>query len=205
MSECKYCDEDFSSEKEKLRHELDEHEEDMSSHDKSQKKSKLNKLEQKEQTSKHNKKQKLQYGAVGLLLVGLVAGGGFFAYQNAGSVVGPAQTNASIGVGEPVHWHADYRITVCGDEKILQGGPTKAHTHGEKTFHLEGVRNSREEATLDWIVDQLGGQLEENSIMGQEGCNGEPANLTVKVNGDKIEDHMNYIPRDGDMIRIDYS
>ncbi|MFB6158513.1 MAG: hypothetical protein ABEJ95_02515 [Candidatus Nanohalobium sp.] len=46
--ECGYCDKDFSEEKERLEHELDEHEEEMSSHDKSDKKSELNKLQQKE-------------------------------------------------------------------------------------------------------------------------------------------------------------
>lgn len=203
MAECDYCSEDFSSDKERLEHELEEHGDEMSSHDKSDKKTELNKLQQQKQTSKHNKKKKLQFAGIGIVLLGLVAGGGFWASQNIET--GPSATNASIGVGEPVHWHADYRLTVCGQEQVLQGGPTAAHTHGQNTFHLEGVRQSKEEAQLDWIVDQLGGQLEENSIMGRDGCNGEPANLTVTVNGEKVEDHMTYIPRDGDMIRIDYS
>lgn len=203
MTECDHCDKDFSSKKERLEHELREHEDEISSHDKDQKKSELNKLEQQQQTSKHRRKKNLQYLGIGIILIGVVAGTGFYASQNIGSF--ESQTNASIGVGETVHWHADYRITVCGEEQILQGGPTAAHTHGEKTFHLEGVRQSKEQAQLDWIVDQLGGQLEENSIMGKDGCNGEPANLTVEVNGEEVEDHMTYIPRDGDMIRIDYS
>jgi hypothetical protein len=202
MSDCKYCDEEFSSKKGKLEHELDEHGDEMSSHEKSEKKSELNKLEQQEQTSKHNKKKKLQYGAVGILLLGVVAGGGLYAVQNI--EVGPAMTNESLGIGQPVHWHADYQITVCGEDRILEGGPMKAHTHGQTTFHLEGVRQNKEEATLDWIVDRLGGQLEENSIMGRENCSGEPANLTVTVNGNEVEDHMNLVPRNGDFIRINY-
>jgi len=202
MSDCKYCDKDFSSKKGKLEHELDEHQDEMSSHAKSDKKSELNKLQQQTQTSKHNKRKKLQYGAIGVLLVGLVAGGGFYASQNMDSFSG--HTNASMGVGQPVHWHADYQITVCGENQVLQGGPTAAHTHGETTFHLEGVR-TQEQAQLDWIVDALGGELEENSIMGQTSCNGEPANLTVTANGNEIEDHLSFVPRDGDFIRITLS
>jgi hypothetical protein len=203
MSGCSYCDKDLSSRKEKLEHELEEHSDEMSSHEKSDKKSELNKLDQKQKTRNHNRRKKLQFAGIGVLLLSLVAGGGFFAYQNIDSV-SPA-TNSSIGVGEPVHWHAEYQVTVCGEEKILQGGPVQAHTHGEKTFHMEGVRQKEEQARLDWIVDSLGGKLEEDSILGRDSCNGEPANLTVKANGNEIEDHLNYVPRDGDFIRIDYS
>lgn len=205
MVNCDYCDDNFSSKKEKLEHELNEHDDEISSHARSDKKTELNKLEQKSQTNKHNKRKQLQFAAVGILLVGLVAGGGYVAYQNTGSFSGVQQSNESAGVGTPVHWHADYRITVCGEDQVLQGGPVEAHTHGETTFHMEGVRNNREQAQLDWIVDQLGGELEEDSIMGKEACNGEPAELSVKVNGNEVEDHLNYIPRNGDFIRIDYS
>jgi len=205
MSDCNYCDKSISSKKKLLEHELDKHSDEMSGHEKSDKKSELNKLEQKNQTSKHNKKKKIQYSVLGLVFLGLVAGAGFVGYQNMDAISGATQTNESIGVGTPVHWHADYEITVCGESQVLRGGPTKAHTHGEKTFHLEGVRNTREEATLDWIVDALGGELEENSIMGRTDCNGEPASLSVKANGEELEDPLNYIPRNGDFIRIDYS
>jgi hypothetical protein len=202
MTDCEHCDKDFSSKREKLEHELDEHGEEMSSHDKSEKKTELNKLKQQKQTSKHKRKKQIQYGVISIMFIGLVAGGGFYASQNMDSF--NRETNASMGVGEPIHWHANYQISVCGEDQVLEGGPMEAHTHGEKTFHMEGVRTSEEQAKLDWIVDSLGGELEENSIMGREECNGEPANLTVEANGDKVEDHLNYVPRDGDMIRITY-
>jgi len=38
MSNCKYCDKDFSGKKEKLEHELDEHNNEMSGHEKAKKK-----------------------------------------------------------------------------------------------------------------------------------------------------------------------
>jgi len=126
---------------------------------------------------------------------------GFYVFQNA-DLEGP--TNSTTSVGEPDHWHADYKLNVCGSEKVLQNGPTKAHTHGEKTFHMEGVRSTREEATLEWIVDSLGGQMENNSVMGKENCDGEPADLKVKVNNERINDPLNYIPKDGDFININY-
>ena len=70
---------------------------------------------------------------------------------------------------------------------------------------MEGVRTTREEATLYWIVDQSGGQMENKSIMGRNSCNGKPHNLTVEVNDEELEDPLNYIPRDEDFLGIDYS
>lgn len=204
MTDCSYCDEEFSSDKEKLEHELEEHTDEMTGHEKSDKKSKLNKLEQKKQTAKHNKKKKLQYAGIGVLALLVLGGSGFALYQQGalGSMTGAATTNESIGVGETIHWHADYEITVCGQDRILQGGPLQAHTHGTSTLHMEGFRESREQGTLDWIIDELGGELEENSILGQTQCDGEPANLTVSVNGEEVENHLDYIPRDGDRLEL---
>lgn len=201
MTDCNYCDQDFSSKKERLEHELEEHSDDMTGHEKSDKKSELNKLEQKKQTAKHNKKKRLQYTGISLLALVLIIGGGYAVYQQT-DLGSTGQTNESIGVGQTIHWHADYQITVCGQDRIIQGGPLQAHTHGEQTLHMEGFRESREQATLDWIIDQLGGELEENSILGTTECDGEPANLTVTANGEEVEDHLNYIPRNGDNLEI---
>jgi hypothetical protein len=204
MTDCSYCDKEFSSDKEKLDHELEEHSDEMTGHEKSDKKSELNKLEQKKQTAKHNKKKKLQYAGISVLALLVLGGSGFALYQQGalGAMTGASTTNASIGVGEFIHWHADYDITVCGQDRILQGGPIQAHTHGEKTFHMEGTRTSEEQATLDWIVDELGGELEENSILGQTQCNGEPANLTVTVNGEEVDNHLDYIVRNEDRVEL---
>lgn len=201
--DCDYCEKEFDKEKRKLQHELKDHEDEMSSHDTDEKKSELNKLDQKKQTSKHNRKKKLQFAGIGVLLLGLVAGGGFYAVQNLGvNLNGVQETNESIGVGTPVHWHADYTLTVCCDNQRLKGGPVEAHTHGQPQLHLEGVRDNKEEATLDWIIDSLGGELENNSVMGQSTCKGEPAELTVQANGESLENPLSYIPRDGDRIEI---
>lgn len=51
-------------------------------------------------------------------------------------------------------------------------------------------------------MDSLGGELENNSIMGQTTCNGEPAELTVKANGEKLKNPLSYIPKDRDNIVI---
>jgi len=201
--ECEYCDKEFDSEKDRLEHELEEHEDELSSHAKSDKKSELNKLKEEKKTQKNNRKKKMKLAAAGVFLIGIVAAAGFMAVQNADALNGIQQRNESAGVGTPVHWHADYNINVCGQTKILQDGPLIAHTHGQQTFHMEGVRETREEATLEWIVEELSeGEFNSTHIMGQSTCNGEPADLTVEVNGQEQEHPYDYILRDGDIVNI---
>lgn len=200
MSNCSYCDEDFDSKMEKFEHELDKHRSEMSGHEKDDKKGRLNKLKQKKKTKKHSRKQKLKYGSAAAVLGVLIIGAGAFVAQNVENT--QPVTNESIGVGETVHWHADYTIKVCGQNKVPQGGPMLAHTHGERQFHLEGVRRNKEQATLDWVLEELGVKFNNDSIYGKTQCNGEPANLTVKANGEKLENPEEYIIRDGDNIKI---
>ena len=201
--ECEYCDEEFDSEKDRLEHELEEHEDELSSHAKSDRKSELNKLKEEKKTKKNNRKKKMKFAAAGVFLIGIVAGAGFMAVQNADVLNGIQERNESAGIGTPVHWHADYNINVCGERRILQGGPLIAHTHGQPTFHMEGVRENREEATLEWVVEELS-QEEFNSthVLGQSTCNGEPADLTVEVNGQEQGHPYDYILRDGDVVNI---
>jgi|GEM_PF-606645 hypothetical protein len=201
MFGCDYCEDDFSDNKDRLEHELSEHEDEMSGHEKSEKKGSLNRLTQEKEVEKQKRRKKLKYGSIATLSIVLLAGTAFTVAENLEAL--SPESNASVGVGSPVHWHADYDITVCGDERVPTGGPKLAHTHGEKEFHLEGVRRSREEATLDWVLDNLGANFSNSSIYGESSCNGQPANLTVIANGETIENPEDYIIRDGDSIDID--
>ncbi|MFB6242198.1 MAG: hypothetical protein ABEJ36_05365 [Candidatus Nanosalina sp.] len=204
MEECDYCGKEFEEEKTRIQHELKEHEDEISGHDREDKKARLNKLKEREKASRRERKQKMIYAGIATISIAVLALGGFQAYQFT-QTLGPEKIPGK-GIGVPVHWHADYTISICGKNRVLRGGPAIAHTHGQKRFHLEGVR-SREEATLDGILDNLGARFkpENNSILGKDSCNGEPANLTVNVNGQPIENPAEYIVRDGDSIRVTLS
>lgn len=203
MAGCEYCDREFESERSRLEHELDQHGDELTGHEKDQKKSDLNRLEQKRKESRRSRKKKLKYGAAAAAVLLVASAAGFQAYQSI-DFSSSAPGNSSAAVGEPVHWHAPYTVKICGERKTLQGGPKLAHTHGQHKFHLEGVRATREQATLGWIMEQLGAPFSTNpdSIMGRNSCNGEPANLTVKVNGQEIENPGDYVVRDGDVVTV---
>lgn len=210
-ADCEFCDESFDSERERLEHELAAHDDELTSHARDEKERKLSKLRD-DQTApsffeRHDPKRVIVITGIVLLL----AVGSVYAYQQGFIEFNASQptTDPQKGIGTPVHWHADYQITVCGERQVLQGGPKLAHTHGEQTFHLEGTRTSHEQTTLKWVVNQLGADFSNNGILGHtepESCPGsdEPGNLSVTANGDELDNPANYTIQDGDKIRITY-
>ncbi len=98
---CGTCDEEFSSEEDKLEHELNEHEEELSSHDKSEKKNKLNKMREKKKSKKQERNRKLKMAGGGIAAAVVVGFVGLQMFQLAQGTV-PA-VNESLGIGTGVH------------------------------------------------------------------------------------------------------
>lgn len=75
--------------------------------------------------------------------------------------------NQSSVTGGPVHWHADFRIFVCGEEVDLidpsglsnRIGTADFHEHGDNRIHMEGVAQKYEEITLARFFEVIGGEL----------------------------------------------
>ncbi|MDP3741336.1 MAG: hypothetical protein Q8R08_03370 [bacterium] len=75
--------------------------------------------------------------------------------------------NQSSITGGPVHWHADFRIFVCGEEIDLKNpsgisnriGTTDFHEHGDNRIHMEGVVQKYEDITLSRFFEVIGGEL----------------------------------------------
>lgn len=81
--------------------------------------------------------------------------------------------NLTSWSGGPVHWHADFEVTVCGEHADLVepggfsnrvGSPT-VHEHGDMRMHIEGVLESREDATVGNFFEQVGGHFEEGHLI----------------------------------------
>ena len=127
----------------------------------------------------------------------------------AGSTVYENITSETSG---PVHWHADYKVIVCGEKLDLvnrgiftnKAGSPLLHGHGDERIHIEGTVKELSKVSLSSFFMEIGGELEsgnlvyqthEGSVEKREGdsCNGEISSLKVYVNGNKIEDYENYI------------
>ncbi len=115
------------------------------------------------------------------------------------------------------HWHAAYQVYVCGqrqpDFAIWQGG---IHTHDDGIIHIHPVLPSEEGegARLTRWFQYGGGKLTQTQMRmpgsretfrtGDECPDGTEAVLQVFVNGERLEDWSEYIPRDGDRVQIEF-
>lgn len=111
-------------------------------------------------------------------------------------------------------WHADYSITVCGEEHPpfpdFGGG---IHSDGDGRIHVRPrtpgqagrsanlgtfFANAGGRLTRDYLGLPTGGTYESGSACPS----GETAHLGVFVDGRRIEDPASYVPRDGEEVRV---
>lgn len=72
----------------------------------------------------------------------------------------------------PVHWHADFKIVVCGQEtdpvnvKGLSNkkGTNVLHEHEDRRIHVEGVVVKKSDVALDKFFEAQGGKLSLNAF-----------------------------------------
>ncbi len=88
-------------------------------------------------------------------------------------IIGTTVYRNSISVTKgPVHWHADFRIFVCGEELNivdphglvnLVGSPL-LHEHGDNRVHIEGRVMDWEDITLPRFFSAIGGELTQDHL-----------------------------------------
>lgn len=105
-----------------------------------------------------------------------------------------------------VHWHADLEIIICGEEIKLKEaessfsnkvGGAEVHHHEDMRIHVEGVVNSREEATLGYFFDSIKEDFTQTSILRYENdyvCQntGRPGSVKMFVNNIQNYEFKNY-------------
>lgn len=113
------------------------------------------------------------------------------------------------------HWHATYQVIICGQRQPnfpqWLGG---VHTHSDGVIHIHPFTASEEGAgarLVKWF-EYGGGELTQTEMRmpssretfknGDRCPDGNEATLQVFVNGEKLDDWSQYIPQDGDRIRI---
>ena len=112
------------------------------------------------------------------------------------------------------HWHADYSITICGEEQaILPYTDGGIHTHGDGVIHLHPKQmiESGRNANIARFMATAGGSLTDELIELPNGeiyknghiCpNGNTGRLFLKVNGILSKETSAYVPRDEDVLEF---
>ncbi len=112
----------------------------------------------------------------------------------------------------PVHWHADFKIWVCGSELDLVSskgvsnkiGKSLLHEHDDNRIHIEGVVLRKIDVNLGAFFNSIGGSLnndelnvptDNGNVIVKNGnkCNGKDGKIYVFVNGYQINDPINYV------------
>ncbi len=116
--------------------------------------------------------------------------------------------------GRPVHWHALFDIKICSEPKNLleydpgrrMVGPMLTHTHGDNKMHIEGQVNRPEEIKIGGFMEALNIPFSATTIKSKtngDSCpDGQPGMVKMFVNGQPNTDFREYVPKDGDAIRI---
>lgn len=112
MVECEYCDEEFEDETELHLHWGEEHEDEITSHEEEKVKKAEREKDKEKQRKKAKRKEYRNYALMGVLLVGLVAGGAAIA-PNLSFLSNPG--GSDLGPAGSAHTHADFMVYVNGE------------------------------------------------------------------------------------------
>jgi hypothetical protein len=155
MVECEYCEEEFETEQELHIHWGEEHEDDITSHEKEKVKKAEREKDKQKQRKKAKRKEYRNYALMGVLLVGLVAGGAFLA-PKLGFLSNPAGSN--LGPAGSAHTHADFMVYVNGEpvdfsQAKYQVVSQKAHVEGGNGNVVHGHATG---ATFGYFMESVG-------------------------------------------------
>ena len=115
-----------------------------------------------------------------------------------------------------VHWHSDVELEVCGktrpdllmiDFDAGSRGTHLLHTHGDNKIHIEEkIIWKKEDIALGKFFDSVGLKFSESKLLdkvnGDECSAGKQGNVKMFVNGKENFEFRNYVPNDGDKIKL---
>ena len=113
----------------------------------------------------------------------------------------------------PVHWHADFRVWVCGEELDLinptglrnKVGNPLFHEHDDNRVHVEGTVDDISNVDFERFFKVIGGELTNSELVfptedkgrvevsNGDLCSDLPGELAIYVNGVRIKDVQNYM------------
>ena len=218
MSEfrCEACRRDFTSAEGLTQHNIDKHRiGEVTNHElkqlKKQEREKQQEFE-KRKASRSKLIKRSMYVAVPILLIAIA-----FAFISSqppaitGNSVGSSVSVSEIPRG-PIHWHPELTIIINGQQQII---PTNlgitpsfhypVHTHDTTgVLHYENNNPTPENMPLRYFFEQVW-RKPFNSTCILNYCNDGSRTVKMTVNGKENFDFENYIPKDKDDIRIEFS
>lgn len=224
---CEKCDREFSSQEGLEQHMRDKHGTGVSRHDMREKRKEERAAQAGAEAKKAKSRKLIKRVSIALVVILIIAGAGLFL-----ATLKPAESNYDVS-GFPngfIHWHADVNVIVCGENrKLPEGlpgsfiGTERLHTHdkaqninslpgsdGNGIVHTEGnVRALPQEHTLGKFMSNIGVRFGNETIMDKKNgdtCpDGSVGTVKVFLNGNPLGDPVNYLLRDKDLIRIEFS
>ena len=131
------------------------------------------------------------------------------------TVIGGPDPAGDPGIG--THWHATYQVWICGERQpSFPTWESGVHTHADGIIHIHPFQALEEGdgSRLVKFFEYGGGELTQTEMQlpgsglrarnGDECPDGSQGVLGVSVNGEALEDWMEYIPADGDRIVITF-
>ncbi len=212
MSEfkCSECERNFSSQEALDQHNRDKHSagDQQSKHElKRQRKIEMGRQDNLERKSAARKKlmKRTAYLAIPVILI--AAAFTFIASQPLGN---PNSSNPDIP-RSPIHWHPTLEIVIKGQNQVipanlgLVGVEQPTHTHDSTgVLHYENNNPTFETMRLGYFFDKVW-RKQFNSTCIMNYCNGDSGTVKMFVNSRENFDFENYIPKDKDEIRIEFS
>lgn len=223
---CEKCDKEFANDNSYHQHMHDKHGVPMPSGAREER------LEKKKEERRHEAMEKKKGGrmkhvALIVVIVLIFAAAALFVAST------PSGRTAGYDVSGfpnyPIHWHADVDVVICGEDKQLPEatpggllGTHMLHTHdrsaninslrnsdGNGVIHTEGdVKGAPEEHTLQAFMKNIGVRFDNQTIMDKKNgdlCGDAPGMVKVFLNDKTLENFIDYLPRNGDFIRIEFS
>lgn len=230
MPRCEQCQRDFETEEGLAQHNRDKHGIGrVTKHEMKEMKKQEREEKKMDEISRAKRSKAIKTIGVAAVVIVLIA---VIGYALSTISLKPPASAAYNLAGIPnsfVHWHADVDVVICGEDKRLPEatggsllGTHRMHTHdhaaniqslpgsdGNGVIHTEGaIPQAPQEHTLERFMKNIGIRFDNETIMDKrngDACNGTPGTVKVFLNEQPLDDFLAYLPRDRDVIRIEFS
>lgn len=216
--DCDHCDASFDTKRDRLSHALDEHDDELSSHDRDSLKRELNRLE----SQAPDTTGLAQYRTLGIAVVAVLAlVGGGYGLVSAGVITvntDPASSTGNVTLGAPgsTHEHTQFTVTIEGERVDFARPQYQVGQTQNRYVHFEGgdgvtIHKHATGVTVAYALDTLGFTINDTCLSapqdsewgGETFCE-DPGSLTTTVGGSEV-DPANAVINDGQPIRVTYT